>query len=211
MKEAQDFFADNKYVILSNVLDPNILLLLRQYTINSVRRADHLQTFYPDAYNSILEGDWDDTQVSDAYYRYGDPVFDTLMVLLKTQVEEFTGLNLVENYTYWRMYQTGNILEKHTDRNSCEISATIHIGHDSSNLDDPNELWPIYVKDDKGNEIPIELNPGDMLIYKGCEVEHWRDEFKGLNQSQVFLHYNNAELGLPKYDGRPILAIPKGW
>ena len=51
-----------------------------------------------------------------------------------------------------------------------------------------------------------------MLIYKGCELEHWREKFKGVNSAQVFLHYNKvttkgAEEN--KYDRRPYVGIPQ--
>jgi hypothetical protein len=35
----------------------------------------------------------------------------------------------------------------------------------------------------------IDLESGDAAIYLGCEVKHWRDEFQGDFQNQVFLHY----------------------
>jgi hypothetical protein len=71
----------------------------------------------------------------------------------------------------------------------------------------------MFVKNKKTNEeIPLYLKPGDIIIYRGCEVEHWRDSFLGLNQAQVFLHYNelNGEYN-NLYDGRPILGIPKNF
>ena len=63
----------------------------------------------------------------------------------------------------------------------------------------------------------VDLKVGDMLIYSGCELEHWRETFQGNVCSQVFLHYNHANgpfatanifdkrpmLGLPDYTGRP--------
>ena len=59
--------------------------------------------------------------------------------------------------------------------------------------------------------IGVKLEPGDMLIYSGCELEHWRDEFEGELCGQVFLHYN--DMSNPKwkdnaYDGRPHLGLP---
>ena len=56
--------------------------------------------------------------------------------------------------------------------------------------------WPIYIepsgkKDEKG--IKVNLNPGDMLVYKGCDLEHWREEFKGVECGQVFFHYNDVK------------------
>ena len=48
------------------------------------------------------------------------------------------------------------------------------------------EQWPIYM-----NGTPLYQEPGDLVIYRGCEIEHHRKPLKGKNQAQVFLHYNN--------------------
>ena len=47
-----------------------------------------------------------------------------------------------------------------------------------------------------------------MVIYKGCDVEHWRDKYEGLNHAQVFLHFNkrNGEFE-NKNDGREFLGL----
>ena len=48
-----------------------------------------------------------------------------------------------------------------------------------------------------------------MLIYSGCELEHWREEFKGENCGQVFLHYNKLSSNKTnKFDNRPMLGLP---
>tara|TARA_E500000318_G_scaffold111292_2_gene129332 strand:- start:827 stop:1072 length:246 start_codon:yes stop_codon:yes gene_type:complete len=68
------------------------------------------------------------------------------------------------------------------------------------------EMWPIFLDSEE-----ILLNPGDMLIYRGHEIEHWREPFMGNNCAQVFLHYNekNGEFNnTNKYDGRPFLGLP---
>jgi hypothetical protein len=36
------------------------------------------------------------------------------------------------------------------------------------------------------------MNEGDAIIYKGCEIDHWRNKCDGPNgylSGQVFLHY----------------------
>tara|TARA_Y100000356_G_scaffold118678_1_gene109823 strand:+ start:1042 stop:1389 length:348 start_codon:yes stop_codon:yes gene_type:complete len=92
-------------------------------------------------------------------------------------MEKETGLELLPTYAFWRMYTKNAVLEKHTDRPSCEISVTVHIDSDKT-------PWPIYID---GN--PVETKPGDAVIYLGCELEHWRDSFKGDWHAQTFLHY----------------------
>jgi hypothetical protein len=87
------------------------------------------------------------------------------------------------------------------------------LGYNNSNVsedDYPNYNWPMWVEGPSGDAIPIQLNPGDAIIYRGCEVDHWRDSFKGLNHAQVFLHYSNTNGPFNiSLDGRPMLGIPK--
>ena len=92
-------------------------------------------------------------------------------------MQKETGLELLPTYAFWRMYTINADLKKHKDRESCEISATVMLGSDGT-------PWPIFIG---GTEINLE--PGDAAIYLGCEVEHWREEFKGDWHTQTFLHY----------------------
>ena len=108
---------------------------------------------------------------------YGDTVMETIMLQKKYLMEKETGLELLPTYAFWRMYTKNAVLEKHTDRPSCEVSVTVHIDSDKT-------PWPIYID---GN--PVETKPGDAVIYLGCELEHWRDSFKGDWHAQTFLHY----------------------
>ena len=104
---------------------------------------------------------------------------------------------MIENYSYARLYKKYDILKKHKDRYSCEFSATLNLGGDK---------WPIHLTSNNKN-IKVNLNPGDMLIYKGCELEHWRDPFLGNICGQVFLHYNSND-DKNKWDNRPCLGYP---
>ena len=50
-----------------------------------------------------------------------------------------------------------------------------------------------------------------MLIYSGCDLEHWREEFTGKDCGQVFLHYNKAGSKMAKenaLDKRPMIGLP---
>ena len=95
-------------------------------------------------------------------------------------MEKVTGKKLLPTYSFWRMYTYNADLKKHKDRPSCEISATVNISNDGTK-------WPIFM-DNK----PFNLEPGDAAIYLGCEIEHWREKFKGDYNAQVFLHYVDA-------------------
>jgi len=130
---------------------------------------------------------------------YADPLMESMMLKKKTLVEYETGKKLLATYSFWRMYTKYSDLKKHKDRPSCEISATINIGSDGTE-------WPIYIE---GNA--INLKPGEAAVYLGCEVEHYREEFKGDWCAQTFIHYVDAEGNNKSFekDNRPYWGVEK--
>ena len=150
-------------------------------------------------------GVWTDEQVPNTYSHYSDMVMETLLQKVKPIMEKHTSLKLSETYSYARIYKQGDILARHKDRFSCEISTTLNLGGDD---------WPIFL-DPTGKKgqagIKVKLEPGDMLIYSGCDLEHWREEFKGDHCGQVFLHYNKKGSKMAReneFDARPFIGLP---
>ena len=203
-------FKEQGYIKVENFISKDMANYFYTYVKQQALNTSLLQEMYGQElwdkffplYGSV--GVFDDTQAFGDYSRYGDPTFDALLGLKKNLVEQVIGLKLIPTYTYHRLYTTGTELVRHKDRPSCAISTTLCLGYDS----DYN--WPMFVsKEDGGKGTPIHLNPGDMIIYRGCEVEHWREPFEGLNHAQVFFHYNedNGEND-NLYDGRANLGLP---
>lgn len=215
MNEIQNYFKENKYVVIRNFLSTDLCTVFYEYCKTKVSVMDYKSTYVRSDFNKIWDGMFGDGQINDTTYScYGDILFDTLLKLSLNKMIEYTGLNLSPNYSYWRFYQKHDVLKRHMDRDSCEISTTLCLGFDISDVDNdkyPNYNWAMWVKNDDGTEIPIQLSPGDMIIYRGCEIEHWRDKFLGKNQAQVFMHYNdiNTTRDHKIYDGRPMLGLPK--
>lgn len=148
-------------------------------------------------YENGMLGTWKDEQIPNTYSIYGDPAFDTLLMKILPVMQKETGLDVVPTYSYARIYKRGDVLKKHKDRPSCEISTTLNLGGDP---------WPIFLE---GKQ--VDLNIGDMLIYEGCKLEHWRDEFEGEHCGQVFLHYNDVNgqfKDINIFDGRDKLGTP---
>ena len=213
MIQIQKYFEENSYVVIENFLSKDLLKLCYQYTKTKASAIDFKISHEKDVYHNEWDGTFADEQVSNSYSCYGDSLMDSILYLSLEKMQEYTGKKLVPTYSYWRLYFKDQILERHIDRPSCEISTTVCLGYDASNIDKekyPDYKWPIWIEHkDSKKEIPINLNPGDMLIYRGCEVEHWRDAYLGLNHSQVFLHYNEKDGPYNNlFDGRPLLGIP---
>ncbi len=213
-KSTSEYFKENKYLVLKGFIDQNMAGLLYQYCLVKVQQMDFKSMFAKDAYHPDWDGKFGDEQAPISYNCYADAIMETILAASTKTLSNYVGFELTPNYSYWRLYQQGEVLLRHRDRESCEVSATLCLGYNTANLD-PKEHqdynWPMFVetKDDPDG-VPIHLAPGDLIIYRGCEVEHWRDRFLGMNHAQVFLHYNDptGPFGI-RLDGRPILAVPK--
>ena len=136
---------------------------------------------------------------------YGFPPFERVLKDLLPYFEEVTGKQLLPTYSYARLYSTGDELPVHSDRESCEYSATITLGFEGGQ-------WPILMGSmDKSARTKIDMGVGDAVIYKGMAQPHWRDKFvEGKWQAQIFLHYvdKNGPHASFIYDGRDDLNIP---
>jgi hypothetical protein len=212
-------FKKKKYQVIRGALSKELANFIFNYMMLQRDAVDLMmknQKINP--YNPFI-GKRDDVQVPGAYSKYGDWVMETLLQYMRPIMKAKTGMDLVPTYSYTRLYEKGNILKRHKDRPSCEISTTLHLGGDE---------WPIFL-DPSGADfvideyknihkpgapkgVQVDLKVGDMLIYSGCELEHWREPFEGTVCSQVFLHYNHATGPFAKtnlFDKRPMLGIPK--
>ena len=210
-------FKKNHYLVIKEAVDPKVANFVYNYFLMKRQAA---RTMFDTRFISPFTeyfGVWNDKQVPNTYSHYGDIAMESLLLSVQHKMEKATGLKLNPTYSYARIYKKGDTLERHKDRFSCEISTTMNLGGDD---------WPIYLENKKNVGIPdgkkitvtsdnkgtkINLKPGDMLVYKGMILEHWREVFLGDNCAQVFLHYNNqksknAEENM--FDGRPHLGLP---
>ena len=198
-------FKDKKYTVVKSAISKELASFVYDYFCMKRKVTRFL---FDEKYLSPFRdefGTWSDQQIPNTYSHYGDIAMETLLQNLLPVMEENTNLKLIPTYSYARIYKKGDILHRHKDRSSCEISTTLNLGGDP---------WPIYL-DPTGKEgmdgIKVELSPGDMLVYKGCELEHWRESFTGKNCVQVFLHYNdtkNKQAIQNKLDNRPYIGLP---
>ena len=194
-------FEKHKFEVVKNVLHKDMANFLFNYLKLRKQVLDHLQkTRFLSPYDKSM-GSYLDKQVPNTYAVYSEHAMETLLIFLKDIIEKKTKTKLIETYSYARLYKHGDILYRHIDRVSCAISATVNLGGDP---------WPIYLNTTKNlaqDGFKVDLTPGDLLIYSGDQMEHWREEFQGDVSGQVFLHYN--EFGSKnKYDGRAMLGIP---
>ena len=206
-----------KYHVIKNALSFELANFIFNYFL---LKRDAVEFMYKNniIHDNGMFGTWSDQQVPNTYSHYADMVMETLLMKMLPVMKKETGLDLIPTYSYARAYKKGDILRRHKDRPSCEISTTLNLGGDP---------WPIFIDGTGANTVIDEykqihkpnapggtkvlLDVGDMLVYSGCELEHWREPFEGNICGQVFLHYNHVNgpfASKNKFDGRPKLGLP---
>ena len=198
-------FNKSGYKVVKNHIHKDVLdLMYEYYTLKSEN-------------NELL---FDDNQVQGTLVLYGDTLNDTLMKTLTPLAEKVVGEKLFPCYSFLRIYNNLDFLKPHTDRPSCEFSATIPIRYD--------EKWPILmckydfdkygeeghaqqVVDSKPKPKSISLSYGDVCFYEGTQMNHWRLPYKGTECVQLFIHYvrQDGKYKEYKYDKRPNLGMKR--
>ena len=209
--------AFNKFQVIKNAVPYELANFIFNYFL---LKRDAVDFMYKNniTYDNGSLGTWTDKQIPNTYSHYADMVMETLLMKVLPKMQQETGLQLIPTYSYARIYKRGDILRRHKDRPSCEISTTLNLG---------GNPWPIFIDGTGANNVIDEyknivkpgapkgtkvlLDVGDMLVYSGCELEHWREPFDGDICGQVFLHYNHVNGPFAeknKFDGRPMLGLP---
>jgi hypothetical protein len=176
MKDTIKEFKEKGYCVVKSAITEELRDFVTQYSL-----FDESQNFTKES--DSMQG----AQVPAAHSRYADAGMETMLLHLHETMEENTGLKLLPTYSYYRVYRNGDDLKPHKDRPSCEISATLCFNY---SYDKKTYTWPIFMD---GSEVAIE--PGDMVIYRGCDLEHYRNAFSCPEQAwhvQGFFHYVDA-------------------
>ena len=134
------------------------------------------------------------------------PIFlESLSLHIQPFIEAAVGKELFPTYSYGRIYKTDAVLEPHLDRKSSEYTVSCCLEKDIKHD------WQLAVKRKDGYIEKISLDVGDILIYPGRDLNHWRPgKFKGTEQIQAFIQYvdaNGTSRDL-KWDTRPEMGLP---
>lgn len=160
-------FAANEYLVLESVLTEPLRTVAHEYAIKRALVGRE----------TTSEGAAPGTPSF-----YGDPLMDTLLDLLQSVAETFTGIALFPTFSDLRVYTRGAIVNPHTQRPAGEIALAVSLGFDAP------EPWPFFVGTRHGFQV-AHLAPGDGILYRAHECPHWRGEFDGEHHVQAFFHY----------------------
>jgi len=210
-------FKEKKYLLIKKIIPPELCkflfryMLLKRKVVKKMLDDGYISSF--ETAFGFYEGDY---QIPNTFTCYAEIAMEQLLIDFLPIMEKKTKLKLIPNYSYIRVYKKGDELLRHKDRRECQISTTLNLGGDP---------WPIYVNPNENVGVPgskknitwtsnakgvkVNLSPGDMLVYRGVELEHWRKPFEGEVCVQVFLHYSDKDVTIgKKYDNRPFIGLP---
>lgn len=200
-------FESDKYVIIKEAIPKSFCEVVVNYA-----KFQALYDFTPEAEATA--------QVSDTHSRYADFLMEAFLLQLQPTIEAAVKKSLFPAYSYYRVYKRGDKLDPHIDRDACEVSATLAFGWKDA------KPWSFKLSNDQlyidgtpechspssdEKTIVVNLEPGDMLIYSGPKVKHWRDPLESIAYVQAFFHYVYADgkNAAHKYDGRDAIGVPK--
>jgi hypothetical protein len=203
-------FKDDGYETYRRIVDPEVLELLSNQVqlyrdwVYATQKTDKNDKF---AFKDGMVENSFTINSDTSLIANGTFIFEGLLQMLKPKMEKLTGLELLPTYACSRIYYPGAVMARHVDRPSCEVSATLCVELNG-------DIWPIWVQNKQKTNIPVYLKAGDMLVYRGLDIPHWRNAYtEGTKQIQVFMHYvdKNGPYANFAYDGRTQLGVAYGY
>lgn len=189
-------FSERGYAVVRNFISEADASVISRYMEYALKGALY-----------IKRGDGTGPDDSSEYARYADPLMEVMLVSSREAVEAVVGKELLPTYSYSRVYVEGDELKRHADRPSCEYSVTINVACDG-------EPWPIWMQDGDIEPTKVILSPGDAVIYKGCDVHHWRNKMTHARVNvQFMLHYvdKHGPFAEHQWDKRLGAGHPSVW
>mgnify|MGYP005646221507 CR=1 FL=1 len=201
-------FMKERYVILRDFLPKHMI----RFAMDMWKADEENEDGYTSQENRDITFMNPDSSIGKSKGGYCTPWGIALHGYIHNKLKDYIDLDLRETYSYTRKYVRGAYLGSHTDRASCEVSATLCLDYHT----DDNTPWKIWVRNDKnyaGEEAiivkqesqdmnhrdrvkngckAISLEPGDILLYQGPNIPHWRDHLLGEYSYHLFVHFFNA-------------------
>ncbi len=202
-------FMKERYVVLRDFLPKEMI----RFAMDIWRADEERGDYHTKQENRDITFKNPQSSIGKSKGGYCTPWGVALHGFIHNKLKDYIDMDLRETYSYTRKYTRGAYLGTHTDRPSCEVSATLCLDYKT----DDNKPWKIWVKNDKNyakvdgdtvkresQDIPqrlrtnhgckaISLEPGDILLYQGPNIPHWRDYLLGDYSYHLFIHFFNAQ------------------
>ena len=176
------FLLQNCYLHLPHLINPLQIAALRRFALD--RQNLGSLTFSNDQY-------------AERFYCNNEPLINFWQQQLLNFFNRFFPIPVKSTYNLISYYEPGSALKYHTDREPCIWNVTLQL--DSAPRSYQTQAWPLWLKAEQG-DLPVDLYPGDALIYPGRIMPHWRDALaEGRKETVILFHFVDLD-----YDGPPI-------
>ena len=205
-------FVKNRYIVLRDFI-PKEIITMTLDAWKVIERNPEQHKLYFHLEEDIIH-DSPPASLKKSHGSYCFPPAVALHHWLRNALRDVLDIRLKETYSYTRKYERGAYLKAHTDRPSCEISTTVCLDYKT----DDNTPWKVWgngtqnwilrkqFQEDIWNEVQniphhqrkkngsvqIALEVGDVLVYQGPNMVHWRDYLLGDYSYHMFLHFHNS-------------------
>jgi hypothetical protein len=218
-------FDKKGYLVARNFFDDTTIALTQTYFDFKYRYINYSEENRREANKVKLDPTGRDGDIASSFTFYGDLLTESIHLNYGQKTCELLGADLSPTYSYARIYEKGDVLVPHFDREACEISATCPILVSSnipstiyisnykvdSNID--KKTYTLEEVERRGDYTEVSLHAGDALFYKGRERFHWRKPLECDYLSQFFMHFVKTD-GVYKdwtFDKRPYSGFPKSY
>lgn len=169
---ARTTMAEQGYAVLRQLLNP-----LQQAAMRRYFRLLATQGYFRDG----------DAQVRLRHSIYNEGMARFLHHQLNYLVNQVTPEAVIPSYCYLSIYQPGAVLRRHRDRRQCAWNMSLVLDMEPEQAQ--AQAWPIYLELPEGiREVRLEM--GDAVLYRGHEIEHWRDALpENQRLTACFFHF----------------------
>jgi len=169
-------FRERGYTAVGGLLHPFHIGELRRYYRRLIRRG------------RVPLGDY---QSKRRYVAHNEPAERFFHLQLTSAVSQLVGEPVKPSYVYLASYLSGAKLPRHTDREQCEFSVSLCLDYAPEPLE--ATPWPLHLETARGR-VTVFQALGDALLYRGCELPHYRDPLpEGHLSTSIFFHYVSAD------------------
>lgn len=160
--------SSKQYAVVRNVLPPLQVAVLRKY-FRELEREGYLKVDHQQVREMRFK--LENEAVCRFVHRQSSILF-----------RKITREQVIPSFTYFSAYKEGSSLKRHTDRPQCKWNGSLMV---DTSID--GATWPIFLEVNK-KKVAIKLDLGDLVIYSGEKVPHWRPKIaRGLRQSFLLL------------------------
>lgn len=174
----------NDFLVIKNVVPKDLLSKIQNYYAKCIESS------------KFVLGDSQTKR-----YKCNDDIISRVMQFeLLEFVKTMTQTDMTPTYTYFSGYIKGYELPSHTDNDKCEITASCVISSSSN-----DHIWPIYLEQRKNTSYKAGPKPtphkndcykicadvGDLILFRGKYMRHFREKLEIDNYNVTLLHYKS--------------------